>query len=73
VTATRGQVKRALEWQDYLAKPRLRRPKATPGCVTCAAPSDRAMARGEPGYPCHHDPLRIDDETMARARRELRG
>ena len=69
---TRGQVRRALEWIDYLAKPGARR-KDPPGCVTCGATADRMHARGEPGYPCRHDSLRIDDETMARARATLRG
>ena len=72
MTATRGQVKRALIWVDYLALPRARRKEAPP-CVTCGGKSNLMHARGEPGYSCRHAPIRIDDETMARAHETLRG
>jgi hypothetical protein len=70
--ATRGQVKRAIAWADYLAKSRLRR-KAddAPRCVTCGGEADGQHARGEPRYACRHDPIRIDDATLDRGRREL--
>lgn len=68
VTLTRGQVKRALEWEAWLAHPRSKRPKVMPSCVTCGELPNRMMSRGEPGYPCRHEPLRIDDATMTRAR-----
>jgi hypothetical protein len=70
--SSRGQVKRALEWADWLAKPRHQR-KDPPGCVTCGGKADRMMARGEPGFACRHEPLRIDDATMARARSGAKG
>lgn len=73
---TRGQVKRALEWADWLAlKPRQREAKGAtfPKCVTCGGPANGTHIRGEPRYDCHHAPLRIGDETIERGRRELRG
>ena len=57
--ATRAQVGRAREWRDYLAVPRFKR-RGAPPCVTCGGIADHFMAKGEPGYSCRHDPIRID-------------
>lgn len=67
---TRGQVKRALEWELYRGQPKSKR-GAAPGCVTCGEASDWMYSKGEPHYPCRHEPLRVDDATMERARAEL--
>ena len=73
MSATRGQVKRALIWERYLRVHRLkRRDRDAPGCVTCGARPNHFMARGEPGYSCRHPALWIDDSTMARARAGFR-
>lgn len=71
--ATRGQVKRALEWERYLAIPRLKRGGAAPGCLTCGKESNGWFVKGEPKYPCSHEPFTIDDETLERGRREFGG
>lgn len=72
--ATRGQVKRALEWEAWLElKPKDREKKgaAPPPCVTCGGPPNGTHIRGEPRYDCRHVALRVDDETLERGRREL--
>lgn len=71
---TRGQVKRALDWLEYLAKPRLKRgTKNQPRCVTCGVESRREFAKGQPAYDCGpHPAFRISPELLERARRELR-
>jgi hypothetical protein len=69
---TRAQARRAIEWEEFIAKPRVKRGKNFPRCVTCGATSDHTFAVGEPAYPCQHDePFRIDADTLARARAEF--
>lgn len=63
---TRAQARRAVMWEEYLAVPRRKR-GAPPPCVTCGAGPDYTE-KGEPHYTCRHEPMRIDAETMARAR-----
>lgn len=71
---TVGQVKRALVWERWRSVPRFKRAKLeVPKCLTCGAEPDGEFAKGEPRYNCSHPPMRIDDATMARGRRELRG
>lgn len=73
--ATRGQVKRALEWIDWSAlKPKVRERKKTPfpRCVTCGGEADGTFIAGQPRYRCRHEPIRIDDETLERGQKELR-
>lgn len=70
MSLTRAQAKRAVEWEEFLAKPRTKR-KDPPGCVTCGAKPTHDFARGEPAYACRHSPVRIDDAMMERARAEF--
>jgi hypothetical protein len=69
---TVGQVKRALEWEVYLAKPRLKRGKSTPRCVTCGAQAIGTFAVGQPQYDCGpHEPITISRDDLARGRRKF--
>jgi hypothetical protein len=69
---TVGQVKRALEWEVYLAKPRLKRGKSAPGCVSCGAQAIGTFAVGQPQYGCGpHESIRISVVDLERGRREF--
>jgi|GEM_PF-2970414 len=69
---TRGEVRRAIYWQDYLALPRRERLKVPPPrCVTCGV-DPVALNRGEPLFVCRHEPLTIDAATLERGRKELK-
>jgi hypothetical protein len=70
---TRGQVKRALEWERWLAAtPAARKKLDVPRCVTCGAKADGTFTRDQPRFDCGpHPPVRLDPETLERARKEL--
>lgn len=73
MTLTRVQAKRAVVWEEFKAKPRTKR-KDSPRCVTCGAQSTHPYTQGEPAFRCGpHDPVRIADDIMARARAEFVG
>lgn len=69
---TRAQAKRAVEWEQFKARPRLKR-KDSPRCVTCGAQPSFDYRQGEPAYDCRHPAMRIPEEVMERARATFGG
>lgn len=69
---TRAQAKGAVAWEAFLAVKRSKR-KDSPACVTCGAKASHEFRPGEPAYDCRHEPMRIDDVVMDRARETFRG